>query len=766
MALIRVCVLLAISTAAAAAAEPPRLVPAQGLEAYVEYDGLNRHRRAWEESAAQAILNQTPAGAMIADLSQQVTRRLLQNRPGVKFQSEDIAAVSRHLAHEGFILASHVQGETRASITVILPGGGKKETRVPIERMFRSLVESKNASTTQMRGRAIFRVAGERSAEAGRGPDTRIAWWFEGSDLIVLVGVQAAYIEVVLDVIDGKKPNATSHPGYAAAIDEGKAVPGWTPVGLMFIEPGKDGRFRNIFENSLDALVAGLNPIASVGLPPIIGNSAPLAPLDISEVAEAPADSSTVARKTANAASFEAPKRIRGLPINPPEATMDAPRIREKPLQLAPKPLPDPPISIPSDLPDHSLLKVFEPAGGLARPIPRANPKEALNTGIDFEGITRIVGRWGLHGKALFTVVRVAAPTPRKGLLAGFDARPFRKDALPAVPRDAKAIAVAALDPQKAFDKALSVVKSLAPEWGEAVAKTGAELKEVLEPLGTTWSVVSVPDPKRDGHSDAVLLATVRDPRAFVNALDSVAERFNRAIRDREARADDSNRGKDDDVPMLSLERLPAPEQGYRLTSPAELVRWFGEDAFEPTILVGKTSVALSLYAREARAALAAEADPALAWSPTGETSSAFEALPDELNVLFVRDQADSPWPGWFAELPSLVQLMAAAFEDEEAPKPETGIDLLGLLDLPAPGGFRVRIDRARVPTVDQIRAHLFPSVTAAAIDDRGIRLFRREAWPFACPAAHFTLKSSREWSNTSGFKRTLKVKAELTTHN
>src|SRR4051812_5109590 len=95
---------------------------------------------------------------------------------------------------------------------------------------------------------------------------------------------------------------------------------------------------------------------------------------------------------------------------------------------------------------------------------------------------------------------------------------------------------------------------------------------------------------------------------------DTVAARINEALGEREARVDDANRRKEKDLPLLAVERLPAPERGYRLTSPSGLVPWFAEGASEPTILVGKGYLAVAQHAREARAALSAEADPAQLW--------------------------------------------------------------------------------------------------------------------------------------------------------
>ncbi len=131
---------------------------------------------------------------------------------------------------------------------------------------------------------------------------------------------------------------------------------------------------------------------------------------------------------------------------------------------------------------------------------------------------------------------------------------------------------------------------------------TGLKLREdLLSHLGPTWSVFPVPSADR-GHDDRdkvdwtayVLLASVKDPEAFGKLLDSLATRVNQSLRDAEKANDKEGPGNKEPEPaMLMLERLPAPDRGFRLTSPARLVFWLN-DELQPTILVGKSYVAFA----------------------------------------------------------------------------------------------------------------------------------------------------------------------------
>src|SRR3954452_7689161 len=93
---------LGLASTVVSAAEPSRKVPARGLEAYVEFDGIDAHVAAWNKTAAHAVLEETPAGAMIADLIGQVADRQLRRIPATKLRGEDVQALVHHLAGVGF----------------------------------------------------------------------------------------------------------------------------------------------------------------------------------------------------------------------------------------------------------------------------------------------------------------------------------------------------------------------------------------------------------------------------------------------------------------------------------------------------------------------------------------------------------------------------------------------------------------------------------------------------------------------------------------
>ena len=265
------------------------------------------------------------------------------------------------------------------------------------------------------------------------------------------------------------------------------------------------------------------------------------------------------------------------------------------------------------------------------------------------------------------------------------------------------------------------------------------------------------PDP-----TEYALVSAIDNPDEFGKLLDTLASRANQYLAELENEDGAGPKAnKAIDLPVLALEKLKAPERGYQLTSPARLVPWLVDD-LKPTILFGKSHVAVAASLELAREALSAELPAAPRWSPQGELLRALECLPENLTFLSVGDDRDSPWPTLFEGLPSKVQLLAGLVGGFDADQAPTGSELLAFLGVPLPGGFRVRIDPKLIPTADQIRKHLFPSVLAATTDDRGFRLIAREAFPLACVGTRSRVKYEASWSSKKGLDRDIKLKFDL----
>jgi len=778
MVALRAFVALWLASAVVSAAEPSRMIPAQGLAAYLEYDGLDAHAAAWDATAAHAILEKTPAGVMAAELLGQLADRSLRDITRSKVRGADVVDLIRHLSRRGLVVAAHRLGDSRASLTVVLPGTGEKDHRGQFDRLLRPLVESPRVVKTAVRGRESFEHRGDPAGPA----DPGLAWWFEGDDLVILVSPTRDHVIAVIDAIEGKVAGADTHPGRLSALAEGKSIAGFEPDGLFFVEAGAFGtlfgRLAGLASGALPSTTGLLRGVEGLQVPDLprldflpepptrleipqpptrLEMPRPPTPPEIPQLPprESPTRPGDKARPPAAGPTPAAPSFVPFAPF----ALGPVPR----PALLVPGPEPAPPSP-----PDQAAVPCEPAVPGAVPPVPGDLPEDSPKA-LGLDGVTRVVGRFGFHGKALLSVVRVETRAPREGLLACLDVRPFRKDALPPPPAGASSFAVLGLDPLATYDRGVALVTKLAPGLGEIVAKAEAGLRDVtglasgkslFEHLGPTWTLFSVPDPDRVGHADLALVAAVRDPEALAKALDAIAGRVSAAVRDREARADDGNLGGDGDGPMLALERLPAPEVGYRLTSPSGTSFWVRDGGLAPTLLVGKASAALALHPREARAALAAESDPDRRQAPAGELRAALAALPDELAFLSCSGPDDSAWPARLAGLPALVQYLANFVKGDARHESFPGFDALSLLGLPEPGGFRVRIARSQVPTEAQVRPHLFPGVLAVAVDDRGFRAVSRVALPeLVPPGVEWKITETFEWGR-DGLKKDGKFRA------
>jgi len=657
-----------MARAAEPSPSPHRFIPASGLVAYVDFDGLDAHADAWKATAAHGLLVKTPAGSMMTELAKQVLDRLFKTVPGCKATGGDLIALNDHLMQRGFVVAVYSHEDSNASVTVVLNGFGEKPIRQRLERLLQLWLDpavTKLPASVRLRGRDVYQVAENdlvrAELEPGR-PDPPAApispwlsWWYEGDELVLITGpwddvgalldpakkktptaAHARHRAAVLDVIEGKQPNIAMHAAYVSALAQGKDIKGFEPDGLFFIE----------------------------------------------------------------------------------------------------------------------------------------HPLQVELVGLD--GIKRIAGRWGFQGKALLTDVRVEAPAPRKGLVAWLDQPAFRKDRLPPIPRNTSAFAIDSLDPAASFQKVVGALTALVPELDGEIVKferaireaTGLQLRQdLLNQLGPTWSVLRLPSLDRNRGDRAefdptayALLAGVHDASAFGKVLDSMACRANQYLRDQDKSDDKKKQGKKEaDPPILALERLPAPDRGYQLTSPAQLISWLDDDV-RPTILIGKSFVACASNLERAREALAAESQAGNPWRPAGELTQAFECLPEGLTFLAVGDPRDSAWPDAIAQLPSAVQALSAMLKDFSDDDSSMAAGLLGAIGIPRPGGFRVRIDPSRIPTAEQLRPYLFPSVLAATVDDRGFRLIGREAFPLACIGNEVDLTHSTQWSKSKGLDSKLKL--------
>jgi len=805
----------------AAAAEPSRTIPAKELAVYIEYDGLDAHADAWKATAVHAMFEGTPAGAMTGDIARQVIDHLLKAVSDQKQGGADLIALQNHILRHGFALGVYDDRARGASCVVVLNGLGRNETRALVGRLAGvvaravSKTGAKVNDTSRFRGRDLYRVTDlaaakpksevPQAAEAPKGvavaPAGGLAWWFEGNDLIVVVGPTPpksdkakdsalaelpARVSSIIDTIEGKASSAATHPGRAAALMEGKDIKGFESDGLFFFEVSKaQGLYVWLSEviDAMDQPYEGL--VLPTGRymhddvkyitagPEFPGAKSPAAePASKGALIPAPV-TNKLPPPTLVSAPPVLPGDVKTLPSRPEShlakfATADVPSkppVAEAPPKIAL--MPPPPLPAPRAEPSGQMPAPPDPAvsktGIVAGSKPDLTKVKEVNIAksLGLDGVSRVVGRWGFQGKALLTDVRVEAPAPHRGVVGIFDQPSFRKDRLPPIPRGAGAFLIGACNPVKAYEALISLAYDCldVTDLGEDADALSHEIEvdvfdltnqrlreDLIGHFGPAWCLYSEPRSK-SVTGLPTLLVEVAEPKEFGKVLDSLAKRFN--AQQRTPRK--GNDGKPaNDLPIFALECLPAPERGYRLTAPAGII-WLLGGGMEPTILIGESHVAVAANPTLARAALATASRPAERWTPSGELANAIECLPVEITSLTVGDPRDSSWPEIVAALPKLVQHVASIMDVVKSDRPGSspGSVFLGLLGVPQAGGLRLRIDPANRPKADALKAQLFPSVMATAVDDRGIRFIAREAVPFACAGPRMYYNGSTKTGET-----------------
>jgi hypothetical protein len=201
---------------------PSHSIPAPGLAAYFQYDGLATHREAWSKTAAHKILADTKTGALLDSIARQLVARLeldaQAQRAGAPSTAE-AEKVVRHLVDHGFAIGLNLPAEARRglftpegdeapkaldrkpAVLIVIPGGATDDSG--IIALLERLAERENAMIKRFEG------PGGRKATA-IGND--FGYWAEGANLILAFGDIQAASRGSLDAIEGRVKSAGELP--------------------------------------------------------------------------------------------------------------------------------------------------------------------------------------------------------------------------------------------------------------------------------------------------------------------------------------------------------------------------------------------------------------------------------------------------------------------------------------------------------------------------------------------------------------------------
>jgi hypothetical protein len=209
--------------AAAAGQEPPKTTaPPEALLArdsivYLRFDGLARHRQAYDQTALAQVLNGElgdfllEIGKLIQDAlgPQQVKDKLLSGLPPdqlvkVHSASKQLPLVLKHIQQHGFVVGVEVVPNLppKVQATVVFPEAGEVHTRNAFFATLQLLATIERGEVEQVKvsGRDINRI------KANGPDDVQVAWWQEGSHIVLTIGTEK--VEHTLGLVDGKTPRA------------------------------------------------------------------------------------------------------------------------------------------------------------------------------------------------------------------------------------------------------------------------------------------------------------------------------------------------------------------------------------------------------------------------------------------------------------------------------------------------------------------------------------------------------------------------------
>ena len=379
----------------------------------------------------------------------------------------------------------------------------------------------------------------------------------------------------------------------------------------------------------------------------------------------------------------------------------------------------------------HPLVAELARAEGLFRPMlfgffdPKAlppMPAEAQAMGLG--GLERVDFRWGFRDEALFSVFRIKAPSPRKGLLALLDGPTFDRSTLPPMPASVTGFAALSVSPLQLYEKAAALANTGKPDGapdqfapGEAGIKqmTGLDVKaDLLAKLGPKMATFTVPATAPGGLPiEAVIIAEVADSAAFVDSLDKVFNVVNRALKA-------PRPGRPAGQPTPEVRKLEGGRlAGFELILPEGVVPPGPMTGMRPTLLIGSKYLAIATQPGGATLAVDVAEGRGAAWKPAEAYVAMADLLPKSMVGLTVSDPRQT--------LPALVSNLPALL----------GAANMALANRPGPGGqpaqgpaIPIELDPARIPTAEQLSSRLFPASSAVVDDAEGIRLIGRESFP------------------------------------
>ena len=210
---------------APAAGEKPlaSYLPEKNLLFLVEWDGLARHSKEWDATAAHKMLSETSLGKMLRETVVQTWEGFRAGNPQVPPLSGDqITGLAGHLLRQGFLIGvcgSSFQDQPEAVSLVIRDAKTNPVFTQLLEG--RPLGPNAGGMKKELNGRTSYRF----------GPTE---YWFEGNDFVL--SMVSGETSPTLRAFLGEIPSAVNHPSRKHMFDNPDLL---SPVGWGFVDATK-----------------------------------------------------------------------------------------------------------------------------------------------------------------------------------------------------------------------------------------------------------------------------------------------------------------------------------------------------------------------------------------------------------------------------------------------------------------------------------------------------------------------------------------------
>lgn len=708
--------------AAKNAAPPPpdtrpmaRYIPRENLAVYAGTDGLETVTEAWNRTAAYKILTETSVGSMLEEMLTQLADQRMADNPNRKMNGADLVTIVKHVARYGFALGLEAKEGSGFGV-LAFRGASSRDVRAPFARWLGTMMGDAKPQVIKKAGRTMIAVPGPD------GKTPQWFWWSEGNDLVI---ADSGGEEIVADVIDGKRPSALDHP---LRTELSRPEGGFTPIAMAFLD--SEGKIK-VWENRAGMFFGRLAELGIHQFDYRVGFQ------DDALM--------TVAR-------LKAPNPRKGL-----LAALDQPSFDKTKL-----------LPIPQGLEDFTAFSI-DGAKLIDQLMESASPeaKTQLSNTLDtFKTKSRVDLRKD--------VLSLLGPNMIAYIMPGTGATPARAAGSEPPP-----------DEKNAPNFASRLLGGLNLGGGLPMNP----LSMIRGPIPRWTLVADVKDDVAFGKAlDNLMIAVNRELRErAAEAAEHAPRPGNAPAPGAEAgdEGSDGGRARKTAPPSPEFKLMPGgKDKVYALNIPSAISRRFPA-GFRPTIRLSGKHLFVAVAPDVARQAEEVKADE---WSPSGDLAPAYDQLPKNLTVLRVSDPR-STLPALLAAFPGQFQFglnsaYAAGLARLNPPKPDQNqagqpgvapggnaaypgsnaaypgaISSGSALDSasPQPGAIppagypgsggsggsgsggpstpsdtlvTFRIDPAKMPKADDIRARLFPGSLSVTTDDQMVRIVSRHAFP------------------------------------